>query len=72
MKYISFQSKDCKDCYSCLRNCPVKTIRFINNKATIVDENCVLCGRCVNVCPQDAKTVVSDMNEVISLLKNKF
>lgn len=70
MKYISFESKNCKDCYSCLRNCPVKTIKFVNNKATILDENCILCGRCVNVCPQDAKRVISDINEVLKLLND--
>ena len=71
MKYLSFEINECKDCYSCLRNCPVKAIKFVNNKATIVDENCILCGRCVNVCPQDAKRVVSDLNDVVNLLNNK-
>ena len=71
MKYLSFEINECKDCYSCLRNCPVKAIKFVNNKATIVYENCILCGRCVNVCPQDAKRVVSDLNDVVNLLNNK-
>ena len=71
MKYLSIEINECKDCYSCLRNCPVKAIKFVNNKATIVDENCILCGHCVNVCPQDAKRVVSDLNDVVNLLNNK-
>ena len=32
MEYIKFDINDCKDCYSCLRNCPVKAIKFINKK----------------------------------------
>ncbi len=46
MKYLSFESNSCKDCYSCLRKCPVKAIRFVDNKAEIVEENCILCGHC--------------------------
>ena len=69
MSYINFDINDCKDCYSCLRHCPVKAIKFINNKATILEDNCILCGKCVNVCPHDAKRVSSDLNEVIELLK---
>ena len=68
MKYLSFESDYCKDCYACLRKCPVKSIRFVQNKATIVEENCVLCGHCVNVCPQNAKHVVSDIENVEKLL----
>ena len=68
MNYIKFEINDCKDCYSCLRNCPVKAIKFIKNKATIIDENCILCGHCVNVCPHDAKRVISDIDKVKKIL----
>ncbi len=69
MKYLSFESNSCKDCYSCLRKCPVKAIRFVDNKAEIVEENCILCGHCVNVCPQNAKRVVSDVARVEQLIR---
>ncbi len=69
MKYLSFESSSCKDCYSCLRKCPVKAIRFVDNKAEIVEENCILCGHCVNVCPQNAKRVVSDVENVERLIR---
>ena len=68
MSYINFDINDCKDCYSCLRHCPVKAIKFVNNKATIMEDMCILCGRCVNVCPHEAKQVSSDLSKVMNLL----
>lgn len=70
MGYLKFDIASCKDCYSCLRNCPVKSIRFVDNKAEIIDEQCILCGHCVNVCPQNAKKVVSNIEEVEMLLRD--
>ena len=68
MEYIKFDINDCKDCYACLRNCPVKAIKFINNKATILSDSCILCGQCVNVCPQDAKHVNENIKDVYNLI----
>ncbi len=70
MSYLKFDIESCKDCYSCLRNCPVKSIRFVNNKAEIIEDQCILCGHCVNVCPQNAKKVISNLDDVKTLLKN--
>lgn len=69
MNYLKFEIDQCKDCYSCLRNCPVKAIKFVDNKAEILPEKCILCGHCVNVCPQNAKKVISDIENVRTLLK---
>ncbi|WP_051965992.1 [Fe-Fe] hydrogenase large subunit C-terminal domain-containing protein [Thermanaerosceptrum fracticalcis] len=54
---ISTRQADCKDCYRCLRACPVKAISFKGNQAKIEPDRCVLCGRCVVECPQKAKIV---------------
>ena len=67
--FLKFDIDSCKDCYSCLKHCPVKAIKFVNNKAEIVEDRCVLCGNCVNVCPQNAKKVLSDVENVRKLLK---
>ena len=68
MSYLKFNIDNCKDCYSCLRHCPVKAIKFENNKAIIIEENCILCGHCVNVCPHDAKNVQSSVENVNKIL----
>lgn len=69
MSYLKFDIESCKDCYSCLRNCPVKAITFKDDKAIILENECILCGHCVNVCPQNAKKIVSDLDKVKSLIK---
>ncbi len=68
MSYLKFNIDSCKDCYSCLRHCPVKAIKFENNKAVIIEDSCILCGHCVNVCPHDAKNVRSSIEEVNKIL----
>ena len=57
MSTIEFREADCKNCYKCLRNCPVKAITFYNGQAAVVEDECVLCGKCLNVCPQNAKKI---------------
>lgn len=62
---LSLKKANCKNCHKCIRSCPVKSIRFADNQAKIIPEECILCGRCVVVCPQNAKRVRSDLTEVI-------
>lgn len=68
MDYIDFSQAKCKDCFKCLRECPVKAIRYDNHQAKIIDERCILCGNCTVVCPQNAKSVHSELDEVKSIL----
>ena len=55
--YLKLKESNCKNCYKCIRHCPVKSIRFSNNQAHIVEEECILCGMCFMVCPQNAKII---------------
>jgi iron only hydrogenase large subunit-like protein len=59
----------CRDCYKCVRECPVKAIRVVDNEAAVIPENCILCGHCVTVCPVGAKRVRDDLRRVLHLLK---
>lgn len=61
MAAIGFKTAKCKDCYKCVRICPVKAIRVKNEHALYVADECVLCGRCLEACPQDAIIYVSDL-----------
>ena len=72
MFYLDFQKADCKNCYKCLRSCPVKAIDMRNQQAKIIESRCILCGHCTHVCPQNAKSVHDDTKAVEQLLaKNK-
>ncbi|MBR2701045.1 MAG: PAS domain-containing protein [Erysipelotrichaceae bacterium] len=63
------KTENCKNCYKCIRSCPIKAISFENNRATIIHEECILCGTCYNICPQQLKEVRNDVNMVKGLLK---
>ena len=65
---LTLKKSNCKNCYKCIRHCPVKSIRFSGNQAHIMEEDCVLCGQCFVVCPQDAKQIVSETEKVAHLL----
>lgn len=68
MKVIDFKNASCKHCYKCVRSCSVKAIQVKNAQATIMDSHCVLCGKCLEVCPQNAKTFISDLERVKSYI----
>lgn len=70
-EYLDFKKAKCKNCYKCLRECPVKAIEVINHQAKIIEERCILCGRCTNICPQNAKLVHSEKDRILSLLEDK-
>ena len=71
INYLDFKEAKCKNCYKCLKECPVKSIRIENNQARIISDKCILCGSCTLVCPQNAKYVHSGINKVKQLLNNE-
>ena len=66
---LGLKKTNCKSCHKCIRNCAVKSIRFTAGQAHIVEDECILCGRCFAVCPQDAKVIASDMEKVRIMLQ---
>ena len=62
--YLTFKKSNCKNCYKCIRQCPVKAIRFSGNQAHIIGDECILCGQCFVVCPQNAKEIVNEVEKV--------
>ena len=68
MQYLDFTGSRCRDCYKCLRECPVKAIKYIDHEARIIEDRCILCGKCTVVCPQNAKRVHSEIADVEALL----
>lgn len=71
-EFLKLKKSNCKNCYKCIRNCPVKSIKFSSNQAHIVPNECILCGQCFVVCPQNAKEIIDDTNKAKALLKEDF
>ena len=67
---LALKKSNCKNCYKCIRHCPVKSIKFSGNQAHISEDECILCGHCFVVCPQNAKEIVDETEKVKVLLKS--
>lgn len=67
---LRLKKSNCKNCYKCIRYCPVKSIRISGNQAHIVGSECILCGRCVVVCPQNAKEIVDETEKVQVMIQS--
>lgn len=71
MKYIQTRRANCKDCYKCITNCLVKSISYDNDRVEIIDDGCVLCGRCITICPRNAKRLENDLSCIQEILSDK-
>ena len=67
---LTLKKSNCKNCYKCIRHCPVKAIRFSGNQAHIIGNECILCGQCFVVCPQNAKQIVEETEKVKVFLQD--
>lgn len=68
-EYLKLKKSNCVNCYKCIRHCPVKSIKYSTGQAQIVSDECILCGQCFVVCPQNAKEIRNDVPHAIELLK---
>ncbi len=65
------ETTNCRDCYKCVRTCPVKAIQIKDGSAVIIKERCIFCGRCVAVCPNNAKKIRNDLSRAKILMGTK-
>lgn len=69
VRMFDLMSDNCKNCYKCIRYCPVKAIRFHNGKAVIDMDKCIACGQCFVVCPKHVKNADNDYTNVSKRLE---
>ena len=69
-EYLKLKKSNCVNCYKCIRHCPVKSIKYSTGQAQIVSDECILCGQCFVVCPQNAKEIRNDVARAMELLKS--
>ncbi|EOD00051.1 sigma 54-interacting transcriptional regulator [Caldisalinibacter kiritimatiensis] len=66
---IKVTQNKCKQCYSCVRNCPVNAIQIKDGQATIIHSRCISCGNCIKTCPQNAKIVLDGKKATLDILE---
>lgn len=67
---INTELNNCRDCYKCVRSCPVKAIQIKDARALIVPDRCTWCGACVDACPNNVKYVRNDIDFVSGAIKS--
>lgn len=67
---IQLEKSNCKNCYKCVRYCPMKAIKVVDGHAEIIPNECILCGKCYVVCPQNAKRLRDDTSGASTLIKD--
>lgn len=70
-QHVVYTNKaQCRDCYRCVRMCPVKAIRMHEGQAYVEPSRCLACGTCVRECPQGAKSIRDDTEIARRLVKS--
>ena len=68
-EFIKLNEDNCKNCYKCLRHCPTKSISFQSGRASIIWDECILCGKCFVNCPQSVKHIKNEVDTVKTFLE---
>ncbi len=67
--FIKILKEHCHECYACVRNCPVSAVKVNNGRVEIIENRCINCGKCVDLCSQNAREIISEADKVLNLLK---
>lgn len=68
---ITTISKSCRKCYACVRNCPTKAIGVFQGSTEVIHHRCIGCGKCIQVCSQQAKVITDAIKETEERLRSK-
>lgn len=72
MGVVKSVPENCRYCFGCIRICPVKALRSVEDKYfEVIDERCLSCGLCVEACTQNALLYEDSLPTVRDLLQSK-
>lgn len=66
---VSIDTARCTGLMHCMRVCPANAIRIRNGKAKIINDRCIDCGECLNVC--SVKAIIPHTNSFTDLPRFK-
>ena len=70
---VKIDTAKCTGCAQCVKDCFPRNIVIENAKAKTINENCMRCGHCVAVCPQQAVEITEyDMADVVEIHAPRF
>lgn len=61
----------CRKCYACVRNCPTKAIGVTPDATEVIHHRCIGCGKCIQICSQNAKVIADAIKETEERLRSK-
>ncbi len=66
MPIIGIDIKKCSNCQACIKDCPTRNFSIDDSQKKVVfnESNCILCGHCISVCPENA-IIHEDMEDEI-------
>ncbi|MHA1669112.1 MAG: DUF362 domain-containing protein, partial [Promethearchaeota archaeon] len=62
---VIVDQEECIGCGTCMKTCPFKAIKILDEKASIDPVYCIGCGRCVEACPNGAISIEIEDPEYI-------
>lgn len=68
---IEVNKELCIGCSLCKNDCPVNNIIIENKKSIIKNQDCLMCGHCVAICPKEAITMTGFDEPPIELTNKK-
>ena len=72
MDCLTLKKSNCKNCYKCIRHCPVKAIRFSGNQAHIIGDECICSSFCLGKCNRVGVTVSVNDDVYVGITKEGF
>ena len=70
---ININKSNCIGCGICIKDCPVRCILVVDEKADVNNNRCMKCGHCIAICPTNAVSSDEyDMSDVVEHKKEAF
>lgn len=70
MNVLQTRGGSCRDCYKCVRYCPLKAIKVEGDSSHVIPHECIDDGLCSLVCPKGAREIVNQWDTFHTYLQD--